>query len=181
MAHYAPPPVIATETWRTRTLVVSAIAGIELLALIAIAIVLLGRGWFEHARAASVASARQHRTARATTAPTRSTTSARIHATASRPMLSRARTNVLVLNGNGRNGAAGAEAQALRAHGYTVAGVGNAKRSDYAASIVMYRPGYAREAARLARELHVPIVTALDGVLASQLHGAKALLIVGGS
>lgn len=180
MAHYAPPPVIATETWRTRTLVVSAIAGIELLALIAIAIVLLGRGWFEHARAASVASARQHRTARATTASTRPTTT-RIHATPVRPMLSRARTNVLVLNGNGRNGAAGAEAQALRAHGYTVAGVGNAKRSDYAASIVMYRPGYAREAARLARELHVPIVTALDGVLASQLHGAKALLIVGGS
>jgi acetyl-CoA carboxylase alpha subunit len=94
-------------------------------------------------------------------------------------MLATGQTSVLVLNGNGRDGAAGAEAGVLRSHGYPVAAIGNAKRNDYAASIVMYRPGYEREAARMARELQIPIVSALDGVLLSQLRGAKAVLIVG--
>jgi len=95
------------------------------------------------------------------------------------PLLTRARTSVLVLHRNGQAGAAGAEATRLRQHGYPVAGVGNAKRNDYAASIVMYRPGYDREARRLARDLKIPIVSALDGVLTSQLKGARLLLIIG--
>ena len=55
-------------------------------------------------------------------------------------MLTRAHTTLLVLNGNGQAGAAGAEARVLRVHGYKVAAVGNAKRSDYARSMVLYRP-----------------------------------------
>ena len=95
------------------------------------------------------------------------------------PLLARAHTSVLVLNGNGRNGAAGAEAASLRMHGYPVAAVGNAKRNDYAASIVMYRPGYDREAQRLAHDMGIKVVSGLDGVQPSQLHGARLLLIVG--
>jgi hypothetical protein len=163
--------------WRTRTLIVSGIAAIELVALVAIAVVLLGRGWFEHQRAAA---ARQSTTHAAAAAKTPTKPAARPHPSApAKPLLSRAQTTVLVLNGNGQNGAAGAEARALRTHGYHVTAVGNAKRNDYAASIVMYRQGYDREAARLARDLHVPIVSALDGVLVSQLKGARAVLIVG--
>jgi hypothetical protein len=94
-------------------------------------------------------------------------------------MLSRARTTLLVLNGNGQNGAAGAEASALRAHGYPVRAVGNASRNDYAASIVMYLPGMKREALRLARDAGLPIVAPLDGLQPSQLHGAKLAVIVG--
>jgi hypothetical protein len=179
VAHYAPPPELATETWRTRTLIASTIAALELLALIAITVVVLGKGWFQHERAASAAAARHRSAGHATTARNRPAKPTRPHVPPARPMLTRAETGVLVLNGNGQNGAAGAEAGVLRADGYHVTGVGNAKRADYAASIVMYRPGYDREAARLARELHIPIVTALDGVLASQLKGAEALLIVG--
>lgn len=94
-------------------------------------------------------------------------------------MLSRAQTRVLVLNGNGQNGAAGAEARVLHTHGYSIAAVGNAKRNNYATSIVMYRPGYDREAGRLARDLGIRVVTALDGLLPRQLGSARIALIVG--
>jgi hypothetical protein len=94
-------------------------------------------------------------------------------------MVSRAQSRVLVLNGNGQDGAAGAEARVLRAHGYSVAAVGNAKRTDYATSIVMYSPGYSREARRLARDVGVGIVAALDGLQLSQLKGARLVLVRG--
>jgi LytR cell envelope-related transcriptional attenuator len=176
MQHYAPTDDLSTP-WRTRTLIVSGIAVAELLALIALAVVLLGKGWFQSERAAATKAAiAQQRADAAKPAPAKPKPKP---AAPAKPMLTKAQTSVLVLNGNGRDGAAGAEARTLRAHGYPVAAVGNAKRSDYAASIVMYRPGYPREAARLARELKIPIVGALDGVLLGQLKGAKAVLIVG--
>jgi hypothetical protein len=162
--------------------IVSGIAAVELVALVALGVVLLGKGWFQHERAARVAQAKQ---AAAATAQADQKTDAKPPVTQHRlappakPLLTRARTTVLVLNGNGQNGAAGAEASGLRAHGYRVTSVGNAKRNDYAASIVMYRPGYDREARRLARDVKIPIVSALDGVRVSQLQGARLLLIIG--
>jgi LytR cell envelope-related transcriptional attenuator len=176
VSHYAPTHDLSSP-WRTRTLIVSVVAAAELVALIALAVVLLGKGWFQHERAAATKAAVAEQRAAATTRPTPTRT---VHKTASaKPLLTRAQTSILVLNGNGRNGAAGAESRVLRAHGYSVRAVGNAKRSDYAASIVMYRPGYSREATRLARDLKIPIVSVLDGILVSQLKGAKAVLIVG--
>ena len=52
---------------------------------------------------------------------------------------------MLVLNGNGISGAAASAGQLVRHKGY-VAAVGNAPRSDYRRSVVMYRPGYGAEA-----------------------------------
>jgi hypothetical protein len=101
------------------------------------------------------------------------------HAPPATPMITRAKTSLLVLNGNGQSGAAGAAATALRRHGYTIRSVGNAKRNDYAASMVMYRPGLKREALRLAHDMGYPIVSALDGLQPSQLQGAKLVVIVG--
>jgi hypothetical protein len=43
----------------------------------------------------------------------------------------------------------------------------------------MYRPGYGREARRLARDLGIPVVSALDGLWPSELKSAKLALIVG--
>jgi hypothetical protein len=43
----------------------------------------------------------------------------------------------------------------------------------------MYRPGYAAEAARLAHDLHVRIVSPLDGMRPAQLMGAHLVLILG--
>jgi LytR cell envelope-related transcriptional attenuator len=181
MDQYALAHELETHTWRTRTMVVSTIAAAELVALIALGVVLLGKGWFQHERATRVAQAKHEAAATATKTDAKTTRPVVTHKPAPppKPLLTRARTSVLVLNGNGQNGAAGAEAAVLRQHGYPIAAVGNAKRNDYAASIVMYRPGYDREARRLARDLKIPIVSALDGVLTSQLKGARLLLIIG--
>ncbi len=169
MDHYAPTP----QTWRTRTLIVSGIAAVELVALIAVGIAILGKSWFTHARTAAAAShtavVHKQQPPPHVVKPT----------APAKPLLPPARTSILVLNGNGQDGAAGAEARAIRAHGYPVAAVANAKRNDYAASIVMYRPGYAREAQRLAHNLGAPMVSALDGVATSQLKGARLVFIVG--
>ena len=58
---------------------------------------------------------------------------------------------VFVLNGNGRNGAASTEAAKLSGIGYRVPGKGNAKRQDYATTVVMYRRGWEAEGRRLAK------------------------------
>jgi hypothetical protein len=180
--HYAPTHDL-TQPWRTRTLIVSGIAAAELVALIAVGVVLLGKGWFQHARAetatqktASHATSTTHPKPR----PTTTTRTATRHSVApAKPLPTRSQTSVLVLNGNGESGAAGAEARALRARGYPIAAVGNATRTDYATSIVMYRPAYQREARRLAHDVGSAIVSPLDGLLTSQLHGATLLLILG--
>jgi LytR cell envelope-related transcriptional attenuator len=186
--HYAPAPDLAAP-WRTRTLIATAVAALELLALMALAVALVGKGWFEHARASAAAdrpAARAQAHARDTAAAstkreTAAATSAPTHRVAApaRPVLARAHTGIVVLNGNGQNGAAGAEARVLRARGYPVVSVGNARRNDYATTIVMYRPGYGREAQRLARDVGVRVVSPLDGVRPSQLKSARLMLIVG--
>jgi hypothetical protein len=178
MDHYAPMHDL-TQPWRTRTLIVTCIAAVELIALVALGAVLLGKGWFEQARASAVRNATHHPAA-ASHPPAAPAAPVKPHPTApARPLLARAHTGVLVLNGNGQSGAAGAEARLLQADGYPVTAVGNAKRSDYATSIVMFRPGYQPEAERLARDVHARLVSALDGVLPDQLHGARLLFIVG--
>jgi hypothetical protein len=178
--HYAPTHDLA-QPWRTRTLIVTGIAAVELLALVAVGVVLLGKGWFQHARANAAPKTAQSAAHHATPAALRPTAPAAKPKIVlpPRPLVTRAQTGLLVLNGNGQSGAAGAEARALRAHGYPVVAVGNAKRNDYAASIVMYGPGYGREAQRLARDVGIKVVTALDGLLPGQLKGAKLMIILG--
>jgi len=94
--------------------------------------------------------------------------------------LSRRRTSVIVLNGNGTPGAAATTALQLRRFHYTVAATGNANRTDFARSLVMYRKGYEGEAIRLAHDLHVKRVTPLDGMKLGELQGAHLALILGG-
>src|SRR5262249_40494866 len=91
----------------------------------------------------------------------------------------RSHTGVFVLNGNGRNGAASAEAAKLSGFGYRVPGKGNAKRTDYATTVVMSRRGWEPEGRRLASDLHVKIVGPLDGMSASALHGAQLVVVLG--
>ena len=98
---------------------------------------------------------------------------------ASDAKLSRSQTSVIVLNGGGRTGAAAAEAQVVRRRGYVVARVGNASHMDYTHTLVMYRPGYGSEAARLARDLHIGVVSPLDGMRVGQLAGAHLVVVLG--
>jgi hypothetical protein len=95
------------------------------------------------------------------------------------PVLPPRRLSVLVLNGNGMSGAAATQATVLRSLGYRVADVGNAQRNDYARTIVMFRRGFQREAARLSRRLPGAVTGPLDGLRRAQLHGAQLALVVG--
>jgi hypothetical protein len=86
---------------------------------------------------------------------------------------------VIVLNGNGRAGAAADSADAVRRFGYTIGTVGNAPRSDFTRTLVMYRRGYQPEAMRLAKDLKLKIVGPLDGLRPADMLGAHVALIVG--
>ena len=97
------------------------------------------------------------------------------------PKLGRGETAVLVLNGNGRSGAAAEAAERVRARGYVVGGTGNASRSDHTRSVVMYRAGFEAEARRFAQDLKIKVVGPLDGMAPRELMGAHVALILGTS
>jgi hypothetical protein len=96
-----------------------------------------------------------------------------------KPLRPRSSISVLVLNGNGVSGAAGNEATSILAWGYRHAIPSDAPNSGYARSLVLYRPGWQREAERLARELKIPTVATLDGRLAPEYAHVPLLVILG--
>ncbi len=165
------PQLELVRPWRTATFVAAAVAALELVLLIVAGFVLLGRSLAPHAQSAST-----HRKA-ATHVATAPAASYRPAPAVAR--LPRARTHVLVLNGNGVQGAAAQAAALVRARGYRVDRVGNAPRTGYAQSIVMYRPGFEGEGRRFGRDLGIPLVQPLDGMKPAQLRGAQVLLILG--
>ena len=83
------------------------------------------------------------------------------------------------MNGNGRSGAASEAATRLSNVGYSISGTGNAPRSDYATTVVMYRAGFRGEALRLAQDLHLKVVGPLDGMKPKQLLGAQVAVVLG--
>jgi hypothetical protein len=91
----------------------------------------------------------------------------------------RRRTVVMVLNGNGRTGAAASAASRVRSRGYRIGAVGNAPRTDFARNLVMYKPGYVGEGRRLAHDLGVKQVGPLDGIRARELGRAQIVFILG--
>jgi hypothetical protein len=97
------------------------------------------------------------------------------------PPRPRARISVLVLNGNGVSGAAGSAATRLLARGYRHAIPTDAPSLDYARSLVLFRPGWQREAERLARDSRIPTVTPLDGRVAPEYAHVPLVLILGGN
>jgi hypothetical protein len=160
----------AAIPWRRTALVATGVAVLELLVLVAIGVVAIGRPLARHARERPVVVAE---------APAR-VPQQHVQAVPVVPRLTRARTSVLVLNGNGRQGAASLEAQALETLGYRIGATGNARRTSYARSLVMYRPGYRPEALRLARDAGIRVVGPLDGLRASDLGRSQLAVIVGG-
>lgn len=179
-AETVPPAGLSSaQPWRAAALAAAAIAAAELVLLV-VAAFLIVKPFTE--RALRPAAARE---------PARASAPARIDvrrpARAESPTgqapavarLSRHETSVLVLNGNGVAGAAGAEADRVRGGGYVIASTANAPRSDFARSLVMYRPGFRGEAERLARDLAVERVAPLDGLRATDLAGAHVALVVG--
>lgn len=171
------PPDALIRPWRLATLAASLIAAVELVLLLVLAFLLLAkplsRALQHHATAAAAAPAKHHAAPVAHKAIKRSPVT--------KPKLAPSATHVLVLNGNGRAGAAHTEAARLQGLGYQIGGAANAKRSDYATTVVMFRPGYSGDGHRLARRLGVSVVGPLDGISTSALHGSQLVVILGAS
>ena len=163
------PAADAVRPWRTATLVASAFAALELVILLVIAVIALGRPLAHRAAAATSAAATSSVPAHTIVAPT----------TAGKPKLARRDLEVEILNGNGRQGAAAAEASTVRGLGYVVGNVGNAARADYTRSVVMYRKGFRAEGQRLGRDLGIKAVGPLDGLRTSDLMGAHLAIVIG--
>jgi LytR cell envelope-related transcriptional attenuator len=159
-------PFEAVRPWRTAALVATGVAAVELLVLIVAGTVVLGRSVATHGASAATKPA-----ARKAAAPKPTRAAA----------LPRTKTHVVVLNANGEQGAASAEADAVRARGYKISAVGNAPRSSQGPTLLMYRPGFAAEAHRLARDAGIRVVTALDGMRPSSLHRAQLVIVLGRS
>ena len=150
-------------------------AAVELVLVLAISLILLGKPLLHRAQAAAQTAPAPHtkhvEKAKPVRVPQRKPLAP--------PKLPRHETSVLVLNGNGRTGAAAAEAQVVRSKGYLIASVGNAPRANYPRDVVIYRPGFHPEAVRLARDLRIRIVTPLDGLTKRQLRGAQVAVVLG--
>jgi hypothetical protein len=162
---------LAVRPWRTATVLITAVAAVELVLLVVVGGALIAKP--EPASGKTAAP-------KAVAATTKPVTRAQATKKAAPAELPRRKVRVVVLNGNGRQGAAAAAAARVSGRGYRIGVVGNAPRHDYPRSLVMYRPGFEGEARRLARDLGVGVVGPLDGMRPAQLHGAHAVFILGG-
>lgn len=158
--------------WRTAAVVASGIAVLELAALVVLAVGAIAKPVAREAHRVAV-----ERTLAPVVRP--KPEPAAKDATAKPVALPRAETSVIVLNGNGVAGAAADVGARVKGLGYVLGAVGNAPRTDYARTLVMYRPGREAEARRLARDLHVRVVAPLDGLTPAQLLGAHVALVLG--
>lgn len=168
-------PDALIRPWRTATIVASLVAAVELVLLLGAGVLLLGK---------PLSRALNHHAAAAAATPAKKTVAKAKPVVAHKappaiPHVARAHTGVLVLNGNGHSGAAASEAARLHSLGYPVTRTGNAPRTDYATTSVMYRPGFRGEAIRLARDLGLHAVGPLDGLTTARLDGGKLVVILG--
>lgn len=174
MDHPLPAPDALVRPWRTAAYAAGVVALVELLLLLVIG----GGKLFGYVSDRLELAARESLIS--TPANTSRPTSVRRKAPAApaAARLPRSRTVVMVLNGNGRTGAAASAASRVQSRGYRIGAVTNAPRR-VPRSIVMYRPGYEGEGRRLGKDLGVALVTPLDGMRASALRRAHVVFILG--
>jgi hypothetical protein len=158
--------------WRRATIVASLVAAVELILLLGAAALLVAKPLSHALQRQAVAAAYAPAKKVAAFVPPKAQP-------VGKPKLARCATSILVLNGNGQNGAAAAAAARLHGLGYKIAATTNAGRSDYATSVVMYRRGFEAEGVRLARDMHVKVIGPLDGIRTSALHGGQLAVILG--
>jgi hypothetical protein len=167
--------------WRTAAIVAAAVAAVELFVLVLVGVVFGAKLLTDQAEKAIVTATGAKISA---TAPPATETEATKAATKTKSTpvaeLPRRRTSIVVLNGNGLPGAAAVSAERVRHLHYIIAATGNAPRTDFRRSLVMYRKGYEGEAIRLAHDLKIRRVTPLDGLGLRDLQGAHLALIIGG-
>jgi len=166
---------LSVQPWQRATLLLALVAAFELVLLVVAGGALLAKPAASHRAPAKTP---QVAAVAAKPAPRHAKPAAPVkHAAAQLP---RRQVKLVVLNGNGRQGAAADAAARVEHRGYRIGLVANAPHHDYPQTIVMYRRGFEGEGRRLARDLGVHVVSPLDGMRPAQLHGAQAVLILGG-
>jgi len=150
-------------------MVAAGVAAVEL-------VVLLAGGTLMLAHRSTAATVPAKRPAKAVRVPA---VHLRLPKVKSIPLGARSQAAVLVLNGNGVEGAASTAAAHLQGLGYRIAATKNATRHDYARSMVMYAPGYAKEARRLARDTGLRLVAPVDGMTPARLKRSPLVLLLG--
>ena len=179
--HYSEP-----FPWRTAALVATAVAVLELWGLIAIGALHLARP-FTHSHTTATTAASPPAVTHAVTTNAAAVkrhvvpvpAKDRVKVVATHRLRPRSEVRVLVLNANGVQGAAHAEAAHLQGLGYPVGGAANAPSHQYAQSMVMYLPGYLKEARRLAGEVHIRLVAPVDGLTPTALQGSRLVVLLG--
>jgi hypothetical protein len=169
LSDYAEP----SPPWRRAAIITAAVAAVELVALVVIALAFIAKPFADDS-STRASAAKEGEKAAAGQAAT--------NEPAPVASLPRAQTGVLVLNGNGVEGAAAKTSEELLALDYQVAGVGDAARRTFPRTIVMYRDGFEGEAVRLARDLELGAKRAvpLDGMREAELGEAELALVLGG-
>jgi hypothetical protein len=170
----------AAPPWRNAAFIAATVATVELLILLVVGIWLFGKFFSDEVGKATdpstvATAAVERRLKESGQLPSEEQAGPNV-----KVVLPRSETSVLVLNGNGIGGAASEAAERVRRHNYLIAATGNATRSDYPRSIVMFRPGFKSEAQRLSRDLGLKRVGPLDGLRVRDLQGAHVALVVGG-
>jgi hypothetical protein len=169
--HPLPAPDALVRPWRTAAYVAAAVAAVELVVLL-----LIGGGKLVGYVSDRVELAAQEHVL--ATPKSHARPVARNKAPAPVAKRPRHKVAVLVLNGNGRTGAAATAAARVHGRGYRIGVVTNAPR-QVPRSIVMYRPGFAGEGKRLGRDLGVKLVTPLDGMRVRDLGRSQLVFILG--
>jgi hypothetical protein len=172
-----PAELISPQPWRSAAIVASAVAALELFALLLLGFVFGAKLFSDKAADATKAATRAERPA--TVAAGKEKTGSQGHAGPA-PLLPRSKTSVIVLNGNGIPGAAAVSADRAHDLHYIVTATANAPRTDFPRSLVMFRPGYKSAATRLAKDMGVKRVAPLDGMQKGDLQGAQLAVIIGG-
>jgi hypothetical protein len=177
--HPLSAPEALVRPWRTAAYVAAGIAALELLLLLVIG----GGALLDAAADRLRLEAKDHALAPASSASRAERKPASAGERQPAPVAERPRSStvVLVLNGNGRTGAAADAASRVKGKGYRIGRVGNASRADFARSLVMYRPGFEGEGRRLAKDLGVRQAGPLDGMRVSSLGRAHVVFILGQS
>lgn len=166
--------------WRTATLVASALAALELVALVTVGAFVLAHP-FGHKAKQNASTPAVHHVAKPVVhrhvvpIPAKD----RFTPVVTHTLRPRGRVRVLVLNANGVQGAAHAEAAHLHSLGYAIGGAANAPSHRYSQSMVMYVPGYVKEARRLAKDAGIRMVAPLDGLTHSTLNASRLVVLLG--
>ena len=170
------------QPWRVAAMVATGIAAVELFILLLIGFVLGAKAFSDKTETATIAAIKREVPQ---AAQTHASSGEQKPAEASRKkeaptVLPRGRTSVVILNGNGIPGAAAVNADKAHSLHYVITATGNAPSTDFARSMVMFRPGFKPAAQRLAKDMGVKAVTPLDGITKGDLQGAQLALIIGG-